>query len=67
MFFEHDVLYLPWCRCLAAQEGVEPQLYADNFKCVSGDPEALLRAAKFTTGYVSLVGQKPAPSKGARS
>ena len=42
-------LYLPWCRYLAAQEGVEPQLYAHNFKCVSGDPGVLLRAAKFTT------------------
>ena len=49
-------LYLPWCQYLAAQEGVEPQLYADNLKCVSGDPLRLLRAAEFTTGYVRLVG-----------
>ena len=49
------------CRYLAAQEGVEPQLYADNLKCVSGDPDLLLRAARFTTGYVRLVGQGPAP------
>ena len=28
-------LYLPWCRFLAAQEGVEPQLYAYKLKCVS--------------------------------
>ena len=28
-------LYLPWCRYLSAQVGVEPQLYADNLKCVS--------------------------------
>ena len=28
-------LYLPWCRFLAAHEGVQPQLYADNRKCVS--------------------------------
>ena len=27
-------LYLPWCRYLGAQEGFEPQLYADNLKCV---------------------------------
>ena len=33
MFFV--ALYLPWCGYLAAQEGVEPQLYADNLKCVS--------------------------------
>ena len=26
------VLYLPWCRYLAAQGGVEHQLYADNLK-----------------------------------
>ena len=48
---------------LAAQEGVQPQLYADNLKCVSGDPGLLLIAARFTTGYVRLVGQEPAPSK----
>ena len=56
-------LYLPWCRYLSAQAGVEPQLYADNLKCVSRDPELLLHAARFTTGYVRLVGQEPAPSK----
>ena len=32
-------------------------------KCVSGDPAALLRAARFTVGYVRLVGQEPAPRK----
>ena len=30
--------------------------------CVS-DPGLLLHAARFTTGYVRLVGQEPAPSK----
>ena len=39
-------LYLPWCRYLAAHEGVEPQLYADNLTCVSRDPNLLLRAAR---------------------
>ena len=38
-------------------------MYADNLKCVSSDPVVLLRAAWFTTGYVRLVGQEPAPSK----
>ena len=56
-------LYLPWCRYLSAQVGVEPQLYADNLKCTSRDPELLLYAVRFTTGYVRLVGQEPAPSK----
>ena len=56
-------LYLPWCRYLAPQEWVEPQLYADSLKCVSRDPGVLLRAARSTTGYVRLVGQEPAPSK----
>ena len=32
---------------------------ADNLKCVG----ALLRAARFTAGYVRLVGQEPAPRK----
>ena len=47
------------------EEGEEgqPQLYADNLKCVSRDPGLLLHAARFTTGYVRLVGQEPAPSK----
>ena len=56
-------LYLPWCRYLSAQVGVKPQLYADNLKCVSWDPDSLLNAARFTTGYVRLIGQEPAPSK----
>ena len=56
-------LYFPWCGYLAAQEGVEPQLYADTLKCVSRDPLWLLRAAEFTTGDVWLVGQEPAPRK----
>ena len=56
-------LYLPWCRYLSAQVGIRPQLYADNLKCLSGSPDLLLHAARFTTGYVRLVGQEPAPSK----
>ena len=56
-------LYLPWCRYLSAQVGVQPPLYADNLKCVSRDPDLLLAAARFITGYVRLVGQEPAPSK----
>ena len=43
-------LYLPWCRFLSAQVEVQPQLYADNLKCVSGDPDLLLSDAGFTTG-----------------
>ena len=42
---------------------VRPQLYAENLKCVSSDPALLFKAARFTTGYVRLVGQEPAPSK----
>ena len=56
-------LYVPWCRYLSGRVGVEPQLYADNLKCVSRDPHLLLSVARFTTGYVRLVGQEPAPSK----
>ena len=48
---------------LERRKGVEPQLYADNLKCVSRDPGVLLRAARFTAGYVRLVGHEPAPSK----
>ena len=56
-------LCLPWCWYLSVQDGVEPQLYADNLECVPWDPALLLRAAKLTTGYVQLVGQEPAPGK----
>ena len=55
-------LYLPWCRCLTELPDVSPQLYADNLKCVSSQPEQLLRAARFTFAYDRLVGQEPAPS-----
>ena len=56
-------LYLPWCSFLGSKVGVQLQLYADNLKCVSRDPEVLLSAARFTTGYVRLVGQELPPSK----
>ena len=56
-------LYLPWCRYLAAQEGVQPQLCPVNLECVSADPGLLLSAALFTTGYARLVGQEPATNK----
>ena len=56
-------LYLPWCRNLSAQVGVQPQLYADNLKCLSHNHDLLLHSARFTTKYVRLVGQEPASSK----
>ena len=56
-------LWLPWCRYLQELPEVTPQLYADNLKCVSCNPGQLLRAARFTTAYVRLVGQELAPSK----
>ena len=51
-------LYLPCCRYLAAREGIRPELYADNLECVSREPGLLLHAARFTSGYVWLVGQR---------
>ena len=54
-------LYLPWCRYLAAQEEGQPQLHADNLECVSRDPGVLCWLARFTTGYVRVVGQESAP------
>ena len=47
-------MYLPWCQYLAAHGCVQPQLYADNLKCVSRDPNLLLHAARFTTGLCSV-------------
>ena len=43
--------------------GIRPQLYADNLKYLSDNHGLLMHAARFTTGYVRLVGQEPAPSK----
>ena len=42
---------------------MKPQLYADNLKCVSGEADDLLEAARFSNTYIRLVGQAPAPSK----
>ena len=56
-------LSLPWCRYLSAQVGVQPQLYADNLKCLSRDPDLLLQAARFTTKYVTKYVRLVAPSK----
>ena len=56
-------LYLPWFMYLGDLDDVSPQLYAGNLKCVSFTPEQLLRAPQFTSAYVRLVGQEPAPSK----
>ena len=47
-------LYLTWCLGLAERQGVFPQLYADNLKCVSGDSGDILAAAQFTSRYISL-------------
>ena len=53
-------LYLPWCRYLSAQF----QLYADIILSVYlGNPDLLLNVARFTTGYIRLVGQELALSK----
>ena len=48
---------------MEAFRGFKPQLYADNLKCVSGEADDLLEAARFTNTYIWLVGQAPAPSK----
>ena len=56
-------LYLPWCGYLAAQEGLSPSCMLTVSSVFPGTPGVLLRAAKFTTGYVRLVGQEPAPRK----
>ena len=56
-------LHVPWCRYLSNQQGVTPQLYADNLKCTTTDGQALLAAARFTDRYIRAVGQEASPSK----
>ena len=51
-----------WTGDGAFRRGAQPQLYADNLKCVCGDDDDLLEAAWFTNTYIRLVGQTPAPS-----
>ena len=60
---EYDVHCCFVLALVGAQEEVQPQLYADNLKCVCRDPGVLLRAARFTDGCGRLVGQEPAPGK----
>ena len=45
------------CWLWSARGGVEPQLYADNLKCVSGDPGLLLRAAGLLLGMSGQLGR----------
>ena len=56
-------LHLPWCMALESISCVQPQLCANNLKCVSGSSAALLSAARFTTLYIRLVGQEAAAEK----
>ena len=56
-------LYVPWCRYLSSQQGVTPQLYADNLKCTTVDGHVLLEAARFTNKYIRAVGQEASPGK----
>ena len=51
--FEHDVyccFVFALVSLLVCSGWVQPQLYADNLKCVSRDLDLLLSAARFTTG-----------------
>ena len=56
-------LYVPGCRYLSSQQGVTPQLYADNLKCTTVDGHALFEAARFIDKYIRTVGQEASPSK----
>ena len=57
-------LYLPWCRYLSAQVGVQsPSYMLIILSAYLGSPDLLLHAARSITKYVRLVGQEPAPSK----
>ena len=51
----------PWNREGGISQGVP--IEHDVYCRLSRDPVLLLSAARFTTGYVRLVGQEPAPSK----
>ena len=43
---------------MSSQQGVTPQLYADNLKCNTVDGRALLEAARFTDSILGPWGRK---------
>ena len=45
------VVFMLWCRYLSSQAGAQPQLYADNLKCVSRDLDLLLNAALASVSF----------------
>ena len=51
-------LYVPWCRYLSSQQGVTPQLYADNLKCTIVDGHALLRPPDLLISMLGPWGRK---------
>ena len=55
----------PWTRDGGVPQGCPlcMMFIVASLKCVSRDPAALLRAARFTVGCVRLVDQEPAPKK----
>ena len=48
---------------MSSQQGVTPQLYADNLKCTTVDGRALLEAARNTDNSIGAVGQEASPRK----
>ena len=66
MLFEHDVHCCIVCaivQVFGQDSWVRLQLYADNRKWVSIDPDQLLRVARITTGYNRLLWHQPTPTK----
>ena len=55
-------LYLPWCGYWVLRREFSLSCMLIISSVLLG-PSLLLRAARFTTGYVRLVGQEPAPCK----
>ena len=51
------------CTLSFLVQGSRPNFMLIILSVCLRDPDLLLRAAKFATGYVRLVGQEPAPSK----
>ena len=62
-FFNLVALHVSWYHYLESLIIITPQLYADNFKCISHDVDILLEADQYTVAYVEVVGREASAGK----
>ena len=55
-------LFVPCSRRMEEEGGITPQLYADNVKCSSYEPDTLRAGARFAVGHVKTIQKKLLPA-----